>query len=288
MKRALDKTVAAAGLMTATLLAICTPAGAATQVGQTFDPSGGTCPDFTVFQTGSPGNAYVVPGAGVITSWSFFAAAGPPPAVRLKVGREVGPNQFTVVGHSANEAIAPSGLRTFPTRVPVQAGDVIGFFHPAPGGSSCLGTPGFTVQGAPGDLQPGTTATFSPFVARLDISAILEPDADCDDFGDETQDSSVNPHGCDRTAPDAQITKAPKDKTKKKRATFEFTASDARVVTGFECSLDGGAFAACTSPHTVKVKKGKHTFSVRAVDGNGNVDGVPATDNWKVKKRKKR
>jgi hypothetical protein len=38
----------------------------------------------------------------------------------------------------------------------------------------------------------------------------------------------------------------------------------------------------------VKVKKGRHTFSVRATDQDGNVDGSPATDNWKVKKKKKK
>ena len=92
----------------------------------------------------------------------------------------------------------------------------------------------------------------------------------------------------DLSAPDVQITGAPKAKTKKKQATFEFTGTDARAVAGFECSLDGGAFAACTSPHTIKVKKGKHTFAVRATDQAGNVDATPATFAWKVKKKKRR
>jgi hypothetical protein len=69
--------------------------------------------------------------------------------------------------------------------------------------------------------------------------------------------------------------------------TFEFTGTDAREVASFECSLDGGAYASCASPHTVKVKKGRHTFSVRALDGNSNADGSPATYSWKVKKKKK-
>jgi hypothetical protein len=89
------------------------------------------------------------------------------------------------------------------------------------------------------------------------------------------------------SAPETRIAKGPKDKTRRKRATFEFTATDTRVVAGFECSLDGAAFAACTSPHTVKVKKGKHSFAVRAVDAAGNVDGSPATFDWK-RKRKRR
>jgi large repetitive protein len=75
--------------------------------------------------------------------------------------------------------------------------------------------------------------------------------------------------------------------TKKKTATFEFTGSDARAVAGFQCSLDGEPFSSCTSPHSVKVKKGKHTFSVTASDAKGN-SGAAATDDWKVKKKKKK
>ena len=92
----------------------------------------------------------------------------------------------------------------------------------------------------------------------------------------------------DTTPPDTAIAKGPKKKTKKKQAKFEFSGTDARAVAGFQCSLDGGAFAACTSPHTVKVKKGKHTFSVRATDQADNVDATPASQSWKVKKKKKK
>jgi large repetitive protein len=115
---------------------------------------------------------------------------------------------------------------------------------------------------------------------------VLEPDCDGDGFGDETQDSEI--FSCDDSPPDTTILKGPQDKTKKKTATFEFSGSDARAIAGFECSLDGAAFTACTSPHTVKVKKGKHTFSVRAVDDSANIDASPATDDWKVKRKKKK
>ena len=33
--------------------------------------------------------------------------------------------------------------------------------------------------------------------------------------------------------------------------------------------------------------KGTHTFQVRATDAAGNVDPTPATQSWKVKKKKK-
>jgi hypothetical protein len=90
-----------------------------------------------------------------------------------------------------------------------------------------------------------------------------------------------NPGG----GPNTTITKGPKKKTKKKEATFEFT-SDIPGAT-FECSLDGKTFTPCTSPHEVKVKKGKHSFEVRAVL-NGTPDGSPAEQDWKVKKKRKK
>jgi hypothetical protein len=90
----------------------------------------------------------------------------------------------------------------------------------------------------------------------------------------------------DTTAPDTTITGGPKSKEKKGKATFTFTSDEAAVT--FECSLDGGPFEPCTSPHEVKVKKGKHTLAVRARDAAGNADGSPATRDWKVQKKKRK
>ena len=88
----------------------------------------------------------------------------------------------------------------------------------------------------------------------------------------------------DATVLDTTITQKPKDKTKKKTATFEFTASEPGAT--FECSLDGEPFSACSPPDTLRVKKGKHHFEVRATDAAGNVDGSPASDDWKVRQKK--
>ena len=95
-------------------------------------------------------------------------------------------------------------------------------------------------------------------------------------------------HSVDCALPDTQITSGPKAKTKKKTATFEFTGTDTRAVTSFECSLDAAPFAACISPVTFKVKQGGHTFSVRAIDDAGNVDQGVAQYRWKVKKKKRK
>jgi hypothetical protein len=91
--------------------------------------------------------------------------------------------------------------------------------------------------------------------------------------------------GGDTEPPDTTITRQPKDKTKNKQATFEFSSSEPG--SSFQCAVDGQTLKVpCTSPYTVKVKKGKHTFRVRATDSAGNADATPASDSWKVKKKK--
>jgi hypothetical protein len=261
-----------------------TPAHAATQVGETFDPAGSGCGAGTRIQSGSPGNSYAVPFAGVITSWSFQASAAPP-AVKLRLARALGSHQFALDAQSAVETPVANQLNVFATRLAVQAGELIGTTTTSSG--DCLGTTSlsYTYDNFFSDPPPGTTAASDGYGSgiRIDVSATLETDCDNDGFGDETQDPDIS--SCP-PAPETTITNGPKDKTKKKTATFEFTANDPAAA--FECSLDGEAFRACSSPVTVKVKKGKHTFSVRATDVGGNVEGAPATDDWKVKKKRKR
>ena len=89
----------------------------------------------------------------------------------------------------------------------------------------------------------------------------------------------------DTAAPETTITAGPKPKTKTKTASFVFSSSEPG--SSFQCSLDDGPFEPCTSPEDVKVKKGKHTFEVRATDAAGNTDPAPATRAWTVKKKKK-
>jgi hypothetical protein len=63
------------------------------------------------------------------------------------------------------------------------------------------------------------------------------------------------------------------------RATFSSPSAD---LARFECSLDGGAFAACASPKEFAgLAAGSHAISVRAVDKVGNV-GVPASRSFAV------
>lgn len=83
--------------------------------------------------------------------------------------------------------------------------------------------------------------------------------------------------------PDTAISAGPSRSTSSARATFTFVRSDTPLPGGFQCQLDGGAFAACSSPAFYRVTGGRHTFAVRALSPRGIVaDPSPATATWTV------
>ncbi|MCX7624163.1 MAG: metallophosphoesterase [Thermomicrobium sp.] len=83
------------------------------------------------------------------------------------------------------------------------------------------------------------------------------------------------------SAPDTTLTATPPVLTNQTTATFSFTATDAAAT--FECQLDAALATPCTSPWTVtELGEGQHTFSVRAVDGEGDPDPTPAVWSWTV------
>jgi hypothetical protein len=84
----------------------------------------------------------------------------------------------------------------------------------------------------------------------------------------------------DTTRPDTVIGAGPSGTVTATSATFSFSASEPA---GFRCSLDGAAFAPCTSPATyTDLALTTHTFRVAAVDGSYNVDASPAERSWTV------
>jgi RHS repeat-associated protein len=55
------------------------------------------------------------------------------------------------------------------------------------------------------------------------------------------------------------------------------------VGTTLQCSMDGAAFSACTSPKSYSgLSEGSHTFVARAVDGSGTVDPTPFSRTFQV------
>ena len=65
--------------------------------------------------------------------------------------------------------------------------------------------------------------------------------------------------------------------------TQEFSFGSTETGSSFECKLDDGDFAPCSSPKTYSaLSDGQHTFSVRARDAAGNVDRSPVTRSFEV------
>ena len=84
----------------------------------------------------------------------------------------------------------------------------------------------------------------------------------------------------DNVPPNTTITAAPAALANSSTVDFSFTSNEAGT---FECKLDAGAFALCTSPKQyTSLAEGAHTFEVRAIDGAGNVDPTPASHAWTV------
>jgi hypothetical protein len=250
-----------------------------------------------LFQTSSPpgGVQFAAPNSGVITSWAIWLGGDTPDAVRFKVARPAGPSAVQIVGVSGFQLVNMNRVNSFGVRIPVEPGDVIGFNLYGESGQSVAcgrGAAGYETSVEFSDTARGQTTSTSPLSnLELPVSAQLEPDADGDNYGDETQDEcptdGLTQEPCvDRTAPQTRITKRPGKKTKSKRAKFKFTASEADST--FSCSLDGRAFRKCTSPHKVKVKPGRHTFVVVASDAAGNLDKTPAMAAWTVKEKRRR
>lgn len=91
--------------------------------------------------------------------------------------------------------------------------------------------------------------------------------------------------------PDTTINSHPKNllklRNKKRRAkvTYSFAASDS--VATFQCALDGGAYDPCSSPHATRAGRGAHSFAVVATDATGHADPSPASDSFKVKRKRR-
>ena len=268
-------------------------ASAATTVGETF-AGGDVCGSLTsagatLLQTASPGNQYRVNDTGVITSWSYQAGSAPFSRMQLKLASQPRAGSFVIEDESEIETPVANTLNTFQTRISIgpEFGFFLGFWETAPPeGANCWRTaPGYSFIGAAGNPplneDPRTWVPGYPNT-QLNVSAVLEPDADNDEFGDESQDTCLPPTvqtDCD--SPETTITKAPEKQTSKRKVRFKFTSDEPGST--FECRLNNKTFKPCESPFRKRVKAGrKHKFKVRATDGGGNVDPSPAKHKFRV------
>ncbi|MEW5853280.1 MAG: hypothetical protein AB2A00_31155 [Myxococcota bacterium] len=127
---------------------------------------------------------------------------------------------------------------------------------------------GFTTCASPRDFT-GLSATSHTFQVRA-----------IDPAGNTDASAATFTWVIDQSPPDTSITAQPNNPTNQTSATFSFTSTEGGT---FECDLDGGGFAACTSPRTYSgLSESTHVFSVRATDPAGNTDASAATFTWVV------
>jgi hypothetical protein len=275
------------GLLTAggaLLLALPAPASAATTVGQA-PPTAGTSfncsPGMGAQLSVSSGNPYVVPsGGGVVTRWRSSALG----TVAFQVFRQAGSTHSLV---AEDQRTIGGTLTEFEVRIPVSGADQIGLKMPGPGQvPGCLyeTSNAGDIIGVTSNGPVGSTVTFSEAPGyRFNVAADVEPDADQDDFGDETQDLCPTDASkqTDCTAPETTITKDAPNKTDKNKVKIKFTSDEAGST--FDCKIDAKPYKPCTSPKTLKrLDEGKHKFKVHAIDTAGNVDPSAAKDKFKV------
>jgi hypothetical protein len=102
-------------------------------------------------------------------------------------------------------------------------------------------------------------------------------------------DPAGNPLAADRIwgfttfapPPETAIDSGPTGTVASANATFTFSSDPGSA--GFQCRLDGAAFADCTSPATFSgLADGAHTFEVRGWTVVGGTDPTPAARTWSV------
>ncbi|WP_241757999.1 adventurous gliding motility protein AgmC [Myxococcus landrumensis] len=132
-----------------------------------------------------------------------------------------------------------------------------------------------------GTVTAAPDGTWSlPVAARL-LDGAHTVVATAEDSSGNTATDTVN-FSVD-TVPDTQITLNPPAASTTASARFDFVSTSGDVRDTFECSLDGAAFTACTGPiDYANLAQGNHTFQVRAVDFDGDVDATPASFAWTI------
>jgi hypothetical protein len=169
--------------------------------------------------------------------------------------------------------------------------------------SNTISTNTFTLveQGATTPVRAQVSYDAATRKATLDPNADLDPSATylatLEGGATGVKDLAGNPLGADKAwsfstgvaplpppdsnPPETSIDSGPSGTLSTSWASFAFTSSEPNST--FECSLDGEAFALCSSPKSyANLSDGSHTFRVRATDATGNTDATPAFRTWTV------
>ncbi len=180
-------------------LVAAAPGSAATEFGNKCQANGAAPGTYTITSLLSPEPLpLAAPVSGVITKLTASSAIPFPVALptAVRVLRPAGGSNFTVVGETSIGI--QSGVVVSDARLPVLAGDQLGLHglpfvfegEPIPGLTVyCEAVAGAKLGAAEGNVLVGSTANFAAVTEGLaPIAGMIEPDADNDGYGDETQD----------------------------------------------------------------------------------------------------
>ena len=133
---------------------------------------------------------------------------------------------------------------------------------------------GETTQAAPGSRTTSFATRTARYVRVLGLQRATQ-------YGISFFEARVLGPDDDATAPETTIDTGPAGNWNSKAAAFTFSGSGAGA--SFECRLDAGAWAGCTSPRNLtNLAEGAHTFEVRATGATGVTDPTPASRTFTV------
>ena len=140
------------------------------------------------------------------------------------------------------------------------------------------------------DINPGTAGSYPRRMAAVGGTLFFQAEDGVNGTqlwrsdGTATGTFALSGPAADLTAPDTTITSGPANGSTitTGTATFAFSGTPGDTAK-LQCSLDGAAYADCTSPHTfTPLANGSHTVGFRAIDAVGNIDATPATRTFTV------
>jgi hypothetical protein len=146
--------------------------------------------DCTVVQTALPGRRVTSPIDGVVVRWRVKNTSSPIPGRFRILRRQTGTTFTGVASAQAGTGDCPD-VCVNEARLPICTGDYIGIDGPTGASGGARNTTGAVLAGWTPFLRDGETrgSDFRLGASEIALNADVEPDADRDGFGDETQDS---------------------------------------------------------------------------------------------------
>lgn len=249
------------------LVAFSDGASAAVTIGSNLPGASGTgtspggcnsiCTGVNVQLPATAPNGLTSPINGVVVRWRVKTSSTGNNPVSLRIMRQGTGTNFTALRTSEQQSLNSTTVNAqeiaeFPTRLPIAQGDSVGL---NPGNSALVwfatgGATSFTwsvSNGFNNGLPDNTSGPGQPESLELRVQAVVEPDADNDGFGDETQDGCpadptrqappcstgpVNPGGNPGNATNlppviSSLTKVPLTSRIGQRSTISFRLSEA-------------------------------------------------------------